>query len=48
LYAGRELPTSGDCGLRSLPDPNIVAFAMTFERGDETAYTSADDKDVDA
>jgi hypothetical protein len=48
LKIGKERLTSGYCGLRSLPDPNIVAFAMAFERCGKTAYTGADDEDVNA
>jgi hypothetical protein len=48
LKRGKESLTTSDSGLRSLPDPDIVAFTMAFERGDKTAYTGTDDKDVDA
>jgi hypothetical protein len=33
---------------RTLPDSNVVAFAMTLEGCDETAHTSAYDEDVDS
>jgi hypothetical protein len=43
-----ERLTTSHCRLRSLPNPNIVAFAMAFKCCDEAAYTGADDEDADA
>lgn len=40
--------TSSRWYFRTLPDPNIVAFAVALKGCDETAHTSPNDEDVDS
>lgn len=44
----KRMLTSSDCRFGTLPDSYVVALPMALESRDETTYTSAYHKNVDA